>query len=327
MNFVRIVAKRVALGLVAAWAVLTVVFAVFTMSDDWIEQTIEGAMRFQGANEAEIERSIEEYLATHGFDRPLYELYFDWMGNMLTFQWGEAFFLEADRGSGAGFYGTGDPVFPMVADAVLRTGMYVLPAIVLAIVAGVLIGLYAAMNPQSRLAGSGMSMAYLLFAVPNFWIGGMLLSYAAGGVIPDSTLLFEHILPITLTATTLLGGYVAYSRAHSIEYASADFVTLVKAKGANRIRIATHIVRNSAIPLFSMLFTEALALLVLAVFVIESLFQLDGFGSLLFNAVHMRDLPVVLGCTLVIIAVGILGNIVQDLAYSSLDPRVDTGSR
>ena len=76
-----------------------------------------------------------------------------------------------------------------------------------------------------------------------------------------------------------------------------------------------------------MLFTEALALLVLAVFVVESLFGIDGFGALLFEAIHLRDLPVVLGCTLVVIAVGVVGNVVQDLTYTHLDPRVDTGRR
>ncbi|WP_306056760.1 ABC transporter permease [Natronococcus wangiae] len=215
----------------------------------------------------------------------------------------------------------------MVVDAVARTATYVVPAIAIAVALGMLIGLYAALRPERRLARAGSGTAYLLFAVPNFWIGGMLLSLAADDRIPRSSLTFEYLLPIALTATTLLGAYASYARAHSLEYEAAEFVTLVKAKGAGPSRIAKHIVRNAAIPLFSMLFTEVLALLVLAVFVIESLFGIDGFGLLLFEAVHLRDLPVVLGCTLVIIAVGIVGNVVQDVAYSSLDPRVDTGAR
>lgn len=327
MNLLRILAKRVAMGLVAAWMVLTAVFAAFTMTRDWMAESLEGQLRFGGASEEQLQQAVDEYLATHGHDRPLWQQYLDYMGNMATFDWGNSLFMGPDDRTHLAFFETGEPVFPMVMDAVVRTGMYVLPAILLAILLGILVGLYAAMNPDSRLAGSGTNTAYLLFALPNFWIGGILLSFAAGGVVPDSALLFDHLLPIVLTASTLLGGYVSYSRAHSLEYASAEFVSLVKAKGASNVRIAKHIVRNSAIPLFSMLFTEALALLVLAVFVIESLFSIDGFGLLLFEAVHLRDLPVVLGCTLVIIAVGIVGNIVQDLSYSSLDPRVDTGRR
>lgn len=326
MSFPRIVAKRVALGAVAAWAVLTAVFVAFTMSRDWVEGGLEGTMRFQGASEAEVENAVDEYLATHGLDRPLWEQYVDWMGSMLTLDWGNAFFI-GDSQAGGGHFEAGAPVFPMVMEATGRTAMYVLPSIALAVGLGMLVGLYAALNPDRRLAKSGSGTAYLLFAVPNFWLGGMALSLVAGGYVPHSDLAFEHLLPIALTTTTLLGAYVSYARAHSLEYASAEFVTLIRAKGAGPVRIARHIVRNAAIPLFSMLFTEVLALLVLAVFVIESLFDIDGFGLLLFEAVHMRDLPVVLGCTLVIVAIGIVGNVVQDLAYSSLDPRVDTGTR
>ncbi len=75
------------------------------------------------------------------------------------------------------------------------------------------------------------------------------------------------------------------------------------------------------------MFTEALALLVLAVFVIETLFGIDGFGLLLLDAAPGQDLPVLLGGTIVIIGIGVVGNVVQDLSYSLLDPRVDTGTR
>ncbi|MDG5759267.1 ABC transporter permease [Natronococcus sp. A-GB1] len=327
MSVLRLLVKRIALGLVAAWAVLTVTFLAFTTSRDWVAGGIEGTMRYEGASEAEVELALEEYLAIHGLDRPLWEQYVDWIGSMLTLDWGRAFFIDGESGSEATLFEPGAPVFQMVIEATARTVLYVGPALVLALAAGTAIGLYAASNPKGRLANSSSGTTYLLFAVPNFWIGGMALSLAAAGRLPDSTLVFEHLLPITLTATTLLGAYVSYARAHALEYASAEFVTLVRAKGAGPIRVARHVLRNAAIPLFSMVFTEALALLVLTVFVIESLFTIEGFGLLLFEAVQLRDLPVVLGCTLVIIAVGIAGNVVQDLTYTILDPRVDTDSR
>ena len=314
MRFLRTVAWQLALGFLAAWAVLTAVFAFFTFTRDWVMERQEGFLRWGGADEEEIQRAQEEYLASHGLDRPYWEQYVDWMGSMLTLEWGASL-------------RTGEAVFPLVMDATARTAMYVLPAIVLGLLVGVLVGLYAAMYPDSRLANAGLGTGYLLFALPNFWLGGILLSYTEGEVIAYSPLLFEHALPILLTATTLLGGYVSYSRAHAAEYVSADFVTLVKAKGAGPLRTASHVVRNAAIPLFSMLFTEALALLLLAVFVIEFLFGIDGLGMVLFVAIQERDLPVLLGGMMVVIGVGVLGNIVQDLSYGMLDPRVDTGTR
>jgi len=314
VSLARIFARRIALGAVAAWGVLTTVFLMFTATDDWVLARRVGFLRYQRAEEAVVEAARQDYLASRGLDRPLWEQYVDWMGNMLTLNWGNSL-------------ATGDPVFPTVVDAVVRTATYVLPAIVLGITIGLLVGLYAALRPDSRVANLGRGGSYLLFALPSFWVGGLLVSLTYGDVVGRSPLVFDHLLPVALTTTTLLGGYVSYTRAHATEYASADFVTLVRSKGASDGRVARHVLRNAAIPVFSMLFTEALALLVLAVFVIEVLFGIEGFGVLLYDAVDSRDLPILLGGSIVVIGVGVLGNIVQDVAYTVLDPRVDTGRR
>ena len=319
MNVLSILVRRVALGLVTAWAILTVFFLSFTVTRDWVASSISGAtvgaltgpnsdFTADQAHEA-AEQRIAEYAADRGLDRPLYEQYLDWMGNMLTLDWGES--LE-----------TGEPAFGMVVDATLRTAMYVVPATVLAVCLGLGIGLYAALQPGSRLADTGRLGSYLMFGVPSFWLGGLFVGAVWSETIGHSALLFDHILPIALVTMTLLGGYVSYSRAYALEEASEEFVTLVRAKGAGPVRIARHIVRNAAIPMFSMLFTEALGLLMLAIFVIEVVFGIEGFGLLFFFAMVGRDIPVILGAAIVIIAVGVVGNILQDISYQYLDPRV-----
>lgn len=314
MRFLRVVAWRVTLGAVAAWTVLTAVFALFTLTREWVLQREVGALKWAGEEQSVIDAVRDDYLAARGLDRPLVVQYFDWMGNMVTFDWGRSL-------------ATGEPVFGTVIAAAGRTAMYVLPALGIAVTVGVAAGLYVALNPDSRLGNAGLVTAYLCFAVPNFWLGGMAVSLAGAGVISRPPLVFDHLLPIFLTATTMLGGVVSYARAHAAEYATADFVRLVQAKGAGRVRVAVHVLRNAAVPIFSLVFTEALALLVLAVFVIEVLFGIDGFGLLLFRSVDQKDLPVLLGGTLVIIAVGVFGNVVQDLSYGVLDPRIDSGKR
>lgn len=314
MSLVRTFAKRIAMGAFAAWAILTVVFVLFTVTDDWILEGEVALLQWAGAEGEVVEAVQEEYLAGRGLDRPLYEQYLDWLGGMATLDWGESFL-------------TGEPAFELVVGAVARTALYVVPAIVLAVPTGILLGVYAAMNPDSRLASSGIGSTYALFAIPGFWVGGIVLSLSITGVIGHSRLVINHVLPVVFTAAALLGGYVSYSRAHALEYANTDFVKLVRAKGATPRRVATHVVRNAAIPFFSMLFTEAVALLVLAIFVLEVTFGVEGFGLLLFAAINERDLPVLLGGTIVLIGVGVLGNVIQDLAYTYLDPRVDTGSR
>jgi len=310
VRVLRVLGRRVALGLVAAWAILTTIFALFTLTDDWVLGEKIGRLRWGGTDEASVEAARQSYLSARGLDRPVTEVYLDWLSNMATLNWGESF-------------QTGDPVLPTVADATVRTATYVLPALGLAVVVGLGVGLYAALNPQSRLTGLSLGSVYLLFAVPNFWFGGMLAAMAAAGTIPDSPLVFDHLLPILLTTTTLVGGYVSYTRAYSAEFVSTDFVRLVRAKGADPLRVGRHVIRNAAIPVVSMLFTEALALLLLTVFVIEQLFGITGFGTTLLTAVENRDIPVLLGSTVVITAVGVVGTIVQDLSYGFLDPRVE----
>lgn len=317
MQALRILAKRLAFGLLTAWGVLTTVFLAFTTTEDWVADRIAGGIIFGASRGGNVEQArqmaeerIAEYAAARGYDRPLYEQYVDWLGNMLTLDWGRSF-------------ATNEEVFPMVIDATVRTGMYVLPAVVLAIAAGTTVGVYAALNPKGRVANAGRAGSYLLFALPSFWVGGLLIGAVEADALDHNAVLFEHAFPILFVTTTLLGGYVSYSRAYALEHVSADFVTLVRAKGAGPLQVARHVVRNAAIPLFSMLFTEVLSLLVLSIFVIEVIFGIDGFGLLLFDAVSARDLPVLLGATMIIILVGVFGNVIQDLSYQYLDPRVE----
>lgn len=316
MNFWRIIALRISMGLAVAWGVMTTIFAMFTLTDDWVLNAELAILRFADTEEEVIEAVRDQYLMQRGLDRPLWEVYLDWMGNMVLLDWGESF-------------NTGEPAFTAVSDAVIRTGMYILPALGIAIAIGILIGLYAALYRDKPLSNSGVLLAYLLFVIPMFWVGGMMLALNfPDSLSPDySHWLYDHALPILLTTAALLGGYVSYARAHSLEYVGRDFTKLVKAKGGNNVLIAKHVLRNAAIPFFSMLFTEAMALILLGIFVIEAVFGIDGFGMLLLDSIRQRDLPLIMGGMLYIIAFGVIGNIIQDLSYSHFDPRVDTGAR
>lgn len=314
VNLHHILARRLLMGVLTAWAILSAVFALFAGTQEWVLTERIGFLRWGGASDEEVAEVRESYFAERGLDRPVSEQYIDWMGSMVRLDWGDSFI-------------TGDPVGPMIADALVRTGTYVVPALVFAVVIGLGIGLLSALDTADRKRNMGRISSYLLFAVPGFWIGGLLYSLQYGESIETTPVLYDHVLPILLTTMTLLGGYVSYSRSHALEYLSRDFVKLVRSKGATEWRVGAHVLRNAAIPVLSMLFTEALGLLVLSVFVVEILFGIDGFGLVLFRAVDGRDLPVLLGGTVVLISIGVLGNIIQDIFYTRLDPRVDTGTR
>lgn len=313
MSLARIFVRRLSIGFLAIWSILSIIFGLFTLTDDWVLERELAPAAWAGEQEL-LDRTRQEYLAERGLDSPVHELYLDYMTDIFVMDWGESFL-------------TGQPALQEVIDASLATATYAIPAVIVAIALGITIGVIGALNPDSRLAGSSIWMSYLLFAIPSFWLGGLILSFSIEGTIGHPDLLYDSILPFLFTTAALLGGYVSYARAHSMEYASADFVKLVRAKGASNLRVATHVTRNSAIPFVSMLFTEALGLLVLAIFVIEVLFGIEGLGLLMFDSINHRDLPVLVGGIIVIILVSVVGNIIQDVSYTMLDPRVDTGAR
>ena len=317
MKTLKIVAKRLAAGFITAWSVLTVVFLAFTVTNNWAADRIAGGILFAASAGGNVEEAneqaneaVQEYLAQRNLNRPIGDIYVDWIGNMVTLDWGESF-------------ESGEAVFPMIAEATARTAMYVVPAVVLAVAIGTAIGMYSALYPDSRVSDLSRAGSYLFFALPSFWVGGMVLGASEQGAIGTYPFVFDYVLPIVLVTMTLLGGYVSYSRAYALEHVSADFVTLVRAKGAGPVVVARHVARNAVIPLFSMLFTEVLGLLVLSIFVIEAVFGIEGFGVVLFQAINVRDLPVLLGGTVVLIFVGVFGNVIQDLSYQYLDPRFD----
>lgn len=326
MSLVRLLLQRTTLGVVAVWSVLTVVFAAFTVTDDWYLSYMMASEARGGARDTEVVEQIrEEYLAERGLDQSLLENYVDWMAGMFTLQWGQSF-------------ETGEEVFPMVTSATVQTGSYVVPAIVLATLIALVVGVYSAMRDGSHGEGGVRSVTYLGLGVPNFWLGAMILA-TSGTVafafnwrqsfIPASEMpfLYDTVIPSLLVTTTLIAAVASYARAYSLQYVSASSTKLVRAKGGGQLDVARHVLRNSAIPLVSLVFTETMALLAISVFVIEALFAIDGLGLLFYNAVWTRDLPVLMGGTMVVVAVGVLGNVVQDIAYSALDPRVDTGTR
>ncbi len=317
MSLQRIIAIRIAMGALIAWVILTIVFAMFTMTDDWVLAAEIGMLRWAGASEEVLEAVRQEYFQERGLDRPLWQAYLNWMGNMVLLDWGDSFVTE-------------ESALGMVIDGIVRTAMYVIPAFILAITGGIIIGLFAAIRRHDRLPSMVVFGVYLVFIIPMFWLGGMALSFypGYGGFhFGETHWMYHHALPILLTTAALLGGYVSYARAHSLEYVGRDFTKLVKAKGAANVLVARHVLRNAAIPFVSMLFTEVILLLLIAVFVIEAVFGINGFGMTFLDAAGQRDLPVLLGCTIIVIGLGVVGNIIQDISYSYFDPRVDTGGR
>ncbi|WP_049902463.1 ABC transporter permease [Halococcus agarilyticus] len=321
------IARRVAFAVIAAYLVVSVVFAFVavapTTNTGWIKWTNIGGS--DGASE-----EVAAYKEARNLDEPLLDRYADWLVDVTTLDWGEAY-----GGVGPGTpgmrYEAGTPVTSLVGSALAATLRYVVPAMVIAVVGGIAIGLYTATHQHTLLDRLGTSVAYLGFSVPNFWIAQILLLFVLGagvrsglGLSPGTIeLLRTTVFPALVLTTSLLAGQMRYARAQSLEYRNSEFIKLVRAKGADGWRVARHLLRNAALPLFSLFFTEMLGLVVLNVFVIEYVFGIPGLGGLSLFAYQEQDLPVILGSTMVIVLFGVAGNLLQDVAYLALDPRVE----
>jgi len=334
VSFQMKVARRAAFAVLSMFIILTVAFAFIALTED----PNVGAVAYEASTTGQDPtEAVQAYREARNLDDPVLERYGTWMVNVVTFDWGIS-------------YSTGQPVLSVLGNALPFTLLYLIPSMVLSLGIGVSVGLFSALNQHSLSDKLATATAYFSLGTPNFWLAQILFVVAItqmdwvpylympasfdiwGGsvaipLLPDVPLLKQDVLkyytlPVLTLTTVLLAGQLRYARAESLEYVDADFVKIAKAKGAGPVRVSLHILRNAAIPLVALFFTDMLSVLVLNIFVIEFAFAIPGFAQVSMNAITARDLPLILGMTMVIALVGVFGNFLQDMAYTVLDPRV-----
>ncbi|WP_267643124.1 ABC transporter permease [Haloarchaeobius amylolyticus] len=326
--------RRGLFAIFSVYLVISVAFGVIALTNDPnVGSVAYGAMTTGG----DVNEAIEAYREARNLNDPLVQRWANWIVGISTGDWGIS-------------YTTGEPVLDVIGDRAGMTLAYLVPSIVLAAFFGISFGLFAAFRQHTFSDRLVTTVAYLGLGVPNFWLAYILVDAIVNqhsvigfpypiqtselfhlgftmhwGLLPGpevTTTQAYFLLPIATLTTALFAGQLRYARAESLEYIDTEFVKIARAKGAGPIRVARHVLRNAAIPLVSLFFTDMLSVLVLSVFVIESVFNIDGLAALMLEAVSARDMPLILGVTMVVAFVGIAGNFVQDLAYTVLDPRV-----
>lgn len=316
------VVRRVAFSVFALYLVLSVTFGFIALTaDPHVALVAHGAAqqaRNERANATErkqmVQKAIAEYKAEHNLDEPVWKSYVNWLVDITTLDWGRSYSHH------------GTPVLTVLGRAIPATLGYVVPAMLFALVGGIGLGVYSALNSGTVIERVITGGSYLGFGIPNYWIAVVaglfgVTAFAGQFVPPD---IVRDALPVVILGTSLLAGQLRYSRAESREYVYREFVKLLRAKGASNWRVARHVLRNAAIPLLSLFFADLIGALVVNVFVLESVLHIPGIGSVGLSAIEQRDLPLILGVAMVIAFAGIVGNLIQDLAYLGLDPRVDS---
>lgn len=320
------VVRRTLWTVFAAYLMLSAAFFLYAYTPDPNEVLVEFGAGFGAAVSGEDpteaqEEALQAYREARNYDEPIAERYANWMVGYATFNWGYSF----DHGR---------PVTDLIADRLPVTLVYLVPGILLALVLGLGVGLLAAMRQGGPVDRLGTATAYVGLGLPHFFLAELLIVVAINelgwyGALWDSRYglwsvenLTALALPMLVVTANLLAVQVRYARAEALEFVPADFVKRLRASGASSWRIARHVLRNAALPLLSVFFTETLTVLFVTVYVIEVVMEVPGLGSLAYHAIFSRDIGIILATTFIPVLVGLVGNLVQDVAYTALDPRV-----
>lgn len=318
----KYITKRTLFAAFAFYLLVSASFAFLALTrDPGIDQAAYAAGRSAEARQAEtqaernriVQEAIERYKEKHNLDEPVLQRYVNYMGDMLMLEWGTS--EQYNR-----------QVTAVLEDRLPATLAYVVPGMVFALVAGIGIGVYGALNPGSVVTRLTATSASFTYGLPNFWIAEAVLLLG----LPSVGMRFEGIplmhgvvLPAAILGLSLTAGQLRYARAESREYVGRDFVKLVRAKGASNWRVARHVVRNAALPLMSMFFAELLGVLVVNIFILEQVLGIQGIGFIGIDAVNERDLPLVMGLAMLLGGVGVAANWFQDMARLALDPKAE----
>ncbi|WP_323191415.1 ABC transporter permease [Halostella sp. PRR32] len=310
------VTKRVLFAAFAMYLVVSVTFGLVALTEDPNEAQVAHKATEEaspGQEEEAVEEAISDYRERNNLDDPITERYVRWVVGIATLDWGYSSTQNA-------------PVTDVIQRTLPATLAYVLPAMLVALVGGVGLGVFSAMNDGTvieRFSTGGLSLAY---GVPNFWwalVIPMVAPRFVGDALSSIPEFQTIVLPAGILGTSLMAAQLRYARAESNEYVNREFVKLVRAKGASNVRVGRHVLRNAALPLFSLFFVELLGVLVVNVFVLEQILPIGGIGAVGLRAINDRDMALIIGVAIVTAFAGIVGSLVQDLAHLSLDPRVE----
>jgi peptide/nickel transport system permease protein len=263
----------------------------------------------------------DQLLAALGLDKPLWQQYLHWAGNILTGDLGKSL-----------WHGT--PVWDQLAARLPVSFELGLMAMVFGLVLAVPIGVYSAIRQDTAADYLTRSMSILMLSVPAFWVGTIVMVFPSiwwGWSPPveyiyftdDPLLNLKHmLLPAAVLGMGLSAVTMRMTRTMMLEVLRQDYIRTAWAKGLNeRLVVTRHALRNALIPVVTLVGLQA-PLLIGGAVIIEQIFVLPGMGLLLLDAVSQRDYPLISGLFL-IVGVGVMViNLLVDLSYGVLDPRV-----
>jgi peptide/nickel transport system permease protein len=262
---------------------------------------------------------IDAFIRRMGLDRPVYEQYFHFLANAARGDLGNSFIF-------------GEPALKLILQRMPATLELAFAAFLLAIVFGIPLGMYAGLRPESPASRAIMAGSILGFSLPTFWVGLMLIMVFAVmlGWLPSTGRgdfatwdgIRHLILPAFNLALFKMALVTRLARAGTREAALQDYVKFARAKGLSPSRVVlVHILKNILVPVVTVLGLELGGLIAFSV-VTETVFAWPGMGKLLIDSIQRLDRPVIVAYLVITVVMFVVINLVVDLLYSALDPRV-----
>jgi peptide/nickel transport system permease protein len=277
------------------------------------------------ADQEDIERAIKGL----GLDKPLWEQYLVFVRQALAGDLGKSFAFNV-------------PAIQLILERMPATLELASAAMLIAIVLGLPLGLWAGLKPDSVAGRTIMTGSILGFSLPTFWVGLMLImvfsvhlgwlpSSGRGPTtellgVPVSFLSWQGIRHLVMPATNLalfnLALVIRLTRAGTREALVQDYVKFARAKGLSNARVVgVHVLKNISIPIVTVVGLQFGSLIAFAI-VTETIFAWPGMGKLIIDSINVLDRPVIVAYLLIIVTLFIVINLAVDLLYSVLDPRV-----
>jgi peptide/nickel transport system permease protein len=289
---------------------------------------LRGTSAFNPENVAQIQAEL-------GLDQPLPEQFVTYVESTLTLNFGQSFFLR------------GQEVKEVLAGRIWPTILLIGTSTIVSAAIGLIIGIYGGWKRGSKFDVGSQGFTLFVYAMPEFWFGILVLMAFAGGIGPFPALFpaggyetpgadlsgFAHVadvlnhlaLPWFVLTIAYLGQYALIMRNSLIDVMNDDFVTTARAKGVREKQVLwRHVVPNAMLPTFTLVLLS-LGFIFGGAITIEYVFSYPGLGLLTVQAIDAKDFPLLQGLFLLFSAAVIIANLVADITYSYLDPRVRAG--
>lgn len=280
----------------------------------------------QGISEEVILKTRELY----GLDKPLHIQYWLWIKRIAGLDFGES--IKFRR-----------PVWEVIIERIPVSLKLALTSLLLAYLISIPIGIYSASHQYSRLDRGITLILFILYSLPSFWVATMLIVFLGGGDFFDLFPVFglnsagaeqwggwrrfwdaawHLVLPIFCMTYASLAVLSRYMRTAMLEVVRQDYIITARAKGlAERVVILKHALRNSLIPIITLL-ASVLPATIGGSIIIETVFSIPGMGRLIWEAILARDYPLIMAELTIVTFLTLLGILLSDILYSIVDPRI-----